>query len=184
MKRPSRLASLLLCFGTTAFAQTPKPAVVTLNFSQAVLATAEAQRDLAALEKKFAPREQQLRRLNDELEADKKQLGDSLTKWSENEKAQRTQALVNKDKQLQRDSEDFKTDSQNESQQVFQRVAQKLFAFLQDYAKQHAYSTVLDRGSEATPIVWYAAPDIDITRQLVAQFDLYAAKALPEAPTK
>jgi outer membrane protein len=92
-------------------------------------------------------------------------------KVSESERGTRVQTLDKKEKQLQRQVEDFKTDSQTESQQVFQRVAQKVFAFLQTYALQHGYSAVIERGSDASPVVWYAANDMDITGQLIKAYD-------------
>ena len=99
----------------------------------------------------------------------------------------RQRSLESKEKQLQRQAEDFKNDSESESQQVFQRVAQKVYAFLQAYAQQHGYSAVIERGSDAAPVVWFAAADMDITDQLVKAYNAQspgsAAKpALPDTP--
>jgi len=108
--------------------------------------------------------------------------------------ATREQALENKEKQLQRQAEDFKNDSQSESQEVFQRVAQKVYAFLQAYSQQHGYSAVIERGSDAAPVVWYTASNMDITEQLVKAYDAQSGssptsgssakpqKSLPDAP--
>ncbi len=68
---------------------------------------------------------------------------------SDPERATRARSLESKEKELQRQAEDFKNDSQSESQQVFQRVAQKVYAFLQTYSQQHGYSAVIERGSDA-----------------------------------
>ena len=175
-----------LCVAVASWGQTATPAIVTVNFNSAVLATAEAQRDLGALQKKFSPREAQLQKLNDEIEASKKQLNDSAAKLTDQEKSTRIQELGNKDKQLQREAEDFKNDSQTESDQVFQRIAQKVYAFLQEYSQQHGYSAVLERGSDSSPIVWYAASNVDITEQIVKGYDLKSgvtASTLPDEPS-
>lgn len=159
--------------------------IVTLSFNNAVLGTAEAQRDLGVLQKKYSPREQQLKKLNDDIEASKKLLGDSTAKLSESERNQRVQDLNSKDKQLQREAEDFKNDSQTDSQQAFQRVAQKMYSFLQEYAQQHGYSAVLERGTDAAPVVWYATNNMDITDQLTKAYDLRpgaSATSLPDKP--
>ena len=142
-----------------------------MSFNNAVLGTAEAQRDLAALQKKYSPREQQLQKLNDDIEASKRLLGDSNAKLSESERNQRVQDLNAKDKQLQREAEDFKNDSQTESQQAFQRVAQKMYTFLQEYAQQHGYAAVLERGTDTSPVVWYASNNMDITDQLTKAYN-------------
>jgi len=159
--------------------QPPPLAIVTINFNNAVLATAEAQRDFAALEKKFAPRQEDIKGLDGEVEALKKQLtaGD---KAGEVEKA-----LNRKEKQLQSEAEDFRTDSQAESQQIFQAVAQKLYTVLQEYAQRQGYAAVIERGSEAAPIVWYAAGSTDITDRIVKSYDAKfnpATSNLPNTP--
>ena len=159
--------------------------IVTLSFNNAVFGTAEAQRDLGALQKKYLPREQQLQKLSDDIEASKRLLGDSSTKLSESERNQRVQDLNVKDKQLQREAEDFKNDSQSESQQAFERVAQKMYAFLQEYSQQHGYSAVIERGTDAAPVVWYASNNVDITDQLTNAYNLRpgaSATSLPDKP--
>jgi outer membrane protein len=196
MKR-SRLIVLSLsvfCVAAISVAQNPvaspsgpaTPTVVTLNFNAAVLATAEAQRDLGALQTKFAPRESQLQKLNDAIEAEKKQLSDAAVNLSDSERTAKGQDLNNKEKQLQREAEDFRNDSQSESQQVFQRIAQKLFALLQEYSQQHGYSAVIERGTDSAPIVWYAASNLDITEQVAKAYDLkfgVASSNLPDKPS-
>ena len=183
----------MLCTATASLAQSPAASpsgpppssIVTVSFNSAVLGTAEAQRDLSTLQKKFSPREQQLQKLNDDIEASKKLLNDGATKLTESEKNQRIQDLNTKDKQLQREAEDFKNDSQSESQQVFQRVAQKVYALLQEYSQQHAYSAVLERGSDASPIVWYAASNVDITDQIIKAYNSKSGisdSTLPDKP--
>jgi outer membrane protein len=159
--------------------------IVTLNFNAAVLGTVEAQRRLGALEKKYSPREQQLQKLNDDIEASKKTLNDNGAKLTEAEKNQRLQELGAKEKQLQREAEDFKNDSQSESQQAFQQVAQKVFSFLQAFSQQHGYGAVLERGTDTAPIVWYAASNVDITDQITKGYDANSglgATSLPDTP--
>lgn len=191
MKR-SGIASLvfgLLC-PCACFAQSSTPPVavpvsstiVTVNFNAAVLATNEAQKDLDALQKKYAPREQRLRKLNEDIETSKKLASDSSIKLNDNERNQRLQELSTKDKQFNREAEDFKNDSQSESQQIFQRVAQKFYAFLQQYAQQHAYRAVLERGTDTSPVVWYAAKDFDITEQVIKSYNTRPDADLPEMP--
>ena len=159
--------------------------IVTLSFNSAVLETAEAKRELGALQAKLAPRQAQLQSLNNEVEALRKQLTDAGDKLSDTERATRERALETKEKELQRQAEDFRNDSQNESQQVFQKVAQKVYAFLQTYSQQHGYSAVIERGSDAAPVVWYAAGNLDITDELIKAYNAQspaAPAALPGVP--
>jgi outer membrane protein len=196
-----RLGTVMLSFGlacamSTARAQSnssvptaPAPStpsnIVVVNFNAAVLATAEAQRSLGALQKRYAPREQELQKLEDDIEATKKSLNDAAAKLTDAERNQKFQDLGTKEKQLQRQAEDFKNDSQAESQQAFQQVAQKVFSFLQEFSQQHGYAAVLERGTETAPVVWYTASNVDITDQLIKTYDAkYGAGAasLPEKP--
>ncbi|WP_446742263.1 OmpH family outer membrane protein [Silvibacterium acidisoli] len=169
--------------GTLAPAQASLVKVATVNFSAAVLATGEARHDLAALQSKYAPREAELQRLNDAVEAQKKQLSAAENQLSDSERNNKAEDLSNKEKQLQREAEDFRNDSQSDSQKVFQRVAQRLYPLLQDYSRQHGYSLVVERGSDANPIVWYADNGIDITELVAKAYDAKFGKtALPDSP--
>ena len=172
-------AAFLLCFislAGPARAQSSAPAIVTVSFTSAVLQTAEAQRDMAALQGKFAPRQAALQALSDEVSRLRTQLAAASGKPDQ---PAREQTLAAKEKQLDRESEDFKTDSQSESQQAFERIAQKVFTFLQSYSRQHGYTLVVERGSDAAPAVWYAADGLDITQQLTQAYN--AQPATPAA---
>ena len=162
--------------------QEQAPKVVTISFNAAVLQTAEARRELAALQTKFAPRETQLKTLSTQIEELRKNLEATSDKLADTERASREEDLSNKQKQLQRGEEDFRADSQSESQQIFQNVAQKVYAFLQTYSQQHGYSMVVERGSDAAPVVWYANGNLDITGDVVKAYDAQAPSALPAAP--
>jgi outer membrane protein len=157
--------------------------IVTLSFNAVVLKTTEAQKELKQLQVKFAPRQAELQSLNADIEEIRKQLNITIDKLSDSERAKREQDLNGKEKQLQRKVEDFKNDSDSESQQVFQRVAQKVYSFLENYSKQRGYSLVVERGTETAPVIWYAADTADITDQVVKAYDASAMnpKQVPPA---
>ena len=160
------------------------PNIVTVSFYAAVLQTAEAQRELTALQTKFAPRQTQLKALSEEIELLRKQLQASADKLSDAENASRQQALSAKEKQLQRQAEDLRNDSDSDSQQIFQTVAQKVYAFLQTYAQQHSYAVVVERGSDAAPVVWYAAANLDITADLIKAYNAQSGSTTPASTSK
>jgi outer membrane protein len=183
----SLLVSWLALVSHAQVASNPPAAqhIVTLSFNSAVLGTTEAQRELGALQAKLAPRQAQLQSLNNEVEVLRKQLTDAGDKLGDTERATRERSLETKEKELQRQAEDFRNDSQNESQQVFQKVAQKVYAFLQTYSQHHGYSAVIERGSDAAPVVWYAAGNLDITDEFIKAYNAQppaAPSALPNAP--
>ena len=176
------LASLV--HGQAPTSQAKSLNIVTISFNSAVLRTAEAKKNLSALQARFAPKQQQMQALNNEVEVLRKQLADTSNNLDESERAARAQALETKEKQLQREAEDFKSDSQSESEQVFQGVAQKVYAFLQTFTQQHGYSAVIERGSDAYPVVWYEATNMDITDELIKAYNAQAegASSAPANP--
>jgi outer membrane protein len=177
-----KISLVLLCVpGMTSVAQvqtSPNQAktqnIATVSFNAAVLQTAEAQKSLSALEARYAPKQKHLQGLNDDVESLRKQLAETNGNLSEAERAIRARSLESKEKELQREAEDFKSDSQSESEQIFRRVAQKVFAFLQTFSQQHGYTAVIERGSDAYPVVWYAASNLDITDELIKAYNAQA----------
>jgi len=189
-----KISLALLCvLGVTSVAQAQaspsqvKPQnIVTVSFNAAVLQTDEAKKSLSALEARYAPKQKQLQTLNDEVESLRKQLAATNSNLSDAERATLSRSLESKEKELQRQAEDFKSDSQSESEQVFQRVAAKVYAFLQTFSQQHGYSAVIERGSDAYPVVWYAANNLDITNELIKAYNAQAegaSSAPANAPT-
>jgi outer membrane protein len=163
--------------------------LATVSFNTVVLQTAEAQKGLGALQTRFAPREDHLKALNSEVEALRKQLA-ANSNLNDAERTTEERSLESKERQLQREADDFKSDSQSESEQIFQRVAQKVYAFLQTYSEQHGYTFVIERGSDTNPVVWYAAAKTDITDEVIKAYNAQtggdapkSGKALPEAPS-
>jgi outer membrane protein len=170
-------AAVLALFSSACFAQaapsSPANGIVTKAFNTAVLQTNEAQRELSSLQAQFAPRQAHLEALNVEIETLQKQAATDPTKVN---------SINAKEKQLQREGEDFRTESQMASEQTFQAVAQKVYAFLQEFSSQHGYTAVIERGSNASPVVWYAAANLDITKTVVDAYNARAATSNTEVP--
>lgn len=170
---------------TPGVAPPEEPRIATLNFNAAVLGTIEAQKSLSTIQKKYAPREEQLEKLNTDIETSKKALSDNSANLTDAARGRQLQDIETKEKQLQREAEDLKGDAQAESQQAFQQVAQKVFSFLELFSKQHQYEAVLERGTDAAPVVWYAPSNVDITDQIIKGYDAKSGvtpNALPETP--
>jgi len=132
MQRSRTLVSLCVLFipAAISFAQSPTssstPVYVTVAFNTAVLQTAEAQRSFGELQAKFAPRQTHLQQLNAQVESLKKQINDNAASLSEADKSAKLRTLDTEQRQLQREADDYKSDTDSASQQAFQSVAQKL----------------------------------------------------------
>jgi outer membrane protein len=161
---------------TTTPAGPAKIAVVA--FQVAVAQTNEGQRSFADLQKKYQPKQTQLKSLNDEVENLTKQLQSSGDKLSEEERAARAKTIDDKKKQLQRDAEDAQNDMQNEMQELYSSLASKVYDVLNDYSKQHGYTLVLDVAQQQSPVL-YATESTNITKAII---DAYNVKSGVPAP--
>jgi outer membrane protein len=187
-------AALLSCLGLSAAAQPQAstaagdpatvdgpPKIAIVAFQAAVAATNEFQRNFADLQKKYEPKRQELKTLSDQIESLKKQLqtqGDAL---SDQERENRTRTINDKEKQLQRSTEDATNDFQQEMQDTFTGVASKVGEVLVAYAQQHGFTLVLDGGDQQTQTVLYHSPATDITKAVI---DAYNLKSGVPAPTQ
>jgi outer membrane protein len=164
---------------TAAAAITPRIAVVA--FQVAVSQTNEFQRDFADLQKKYDPKRQQLKALNDEVENLTKQLQTQGDKLSDAERASRAKTLDDKKKQLQRDGEDASNDFQGEMQEMYNGLASKVYDVLSTYAQQKGYTLVLDVAQQQTPVL-YAVDSTNITKPIIDAYNVKSGVPAPPAP--
>jgi len=164
---------------TAAAVTTPRIAVVA--FQVAVSQTNEFQRDFADLQKKYDPKRQQLKALNDEVENLTKQLQTQGDKLSDAERASRAKTLDDKKKQLQRDGEDASNDFQGEMQEMYNGLASKVYDVLSTYAQQKGYTLVLDVAQQQTPVL-YAVDSTNITKPIIDAYNVKSGVPAPPTP--
>lgn len=155
--------------------------VAVITFQQAVTQTNEFQRNYADLQTKFNPKREQLKSLNDEIESLKKQLQTQGGTLNDTERASRARNIDDKQKQLQRSAEDDQNDFKQAMQDTFNGVASKVGDVLISYAQRHGYSLVLDGGQEQTPVVLFASPSTDITKEIIEAYNLKSGVPAPPA---
>jgi outer membrane protein len=156
--------------------------IAIIAFQPAVAKTNEGQRAFADLQKKYQPKQAQLKALNDEIENLTKQLQTQGATLSETERAARTKTIDDKKKQLERDAEDAQNDFQNEMQELYGSLAQKVYDVLNDYAKQHGYTVVLDIAQQQSPVL-YATESSNITQAVIDAYNTKSGVPAPPAPT-
>jgi len=198
MKRSlALLFSLALGLALSASAQTAAPAagtdkIAVIAFQVAVAQTNEGQRNFTDLQKKYDPKRTQLKNLSDEIEGLQKQLQAQGDKLSDSERASRAKAIDDKNKQLKRSAEDAQNDMNSELQELYNRLAAKVYEVLASYAQQQGYTVVLDVGQQQTPVL-YASETTNITKAVIEAYNAKSgvpattpaaapAKAAPKAP--
>ena len=189
MKRSIALAVTLASgFVLSAAAQTlPAPAapagpvkIAVIAFQVAVAQTNEGQRNFADLQKKYEPKETQLKTLNDEIESLKKQLQAQGDKLSDAERASRAKTIDDKEKQLQRQAEDAQNDFQSEMQELYNGLASKVYDVLATYAQQQGFTLVLDVAQQQNPVL-YANESTNITKQIIDAYNVKSGVPAPPA---
>jgi outer membrane protein len=154
--------------------------IAVIAFQAAVTQTNEFQRNFANLQKKFEPKRDELKALNDQIETLQKQLQTQGATLNDAERESRAKTIAEKQKQLQRTQEDDQNDFQQAMQATFNGVAQKVGEVLIAYSQQHGFTLVLDGGDQQTQMVLYHNPATDISQ---AVLDAYNLKSGVPAPT-
>jgi len=195
MKRSIALAfTLALSLALSAAAQTAPAAapagptkVAVIAFQATVGQTNEFQRDFADLQKKYEPKRAQLKTQADEIEGLEKQLQAQGATLSEADRATKAKTIDDKKKQAQRFAEDAQNDLTQEMNEVYNKVATKVFDVLNEYSKQQGYTLVVDGSAsqQQAPVVLYASPSTDISKAIVDAYNLKSGVPAPppQAPS-
>jgi outer membrane protein len=168
-----------------AGAAAPAPAgptkVAVIEFQAAVSSTNEFQRDFADLQKKYEPKRNQLKTMADEIDNLQKQLQAQNATLSEAARATQAKTIDDKKKQAQRFAEDAQNDLTQEMNEVYNKVASKVYDVLATYAKDQGFSMVIDasESQQQSPIVLYHVENSDISKAVV---DAYNVKSGVPAP--
>ena len=154
--------------------------VGTINIEGAIFGSNEGRRDLEALQKKFEPKQAELKSQNDELEALKKQLTTTGDKLNEDAAAALKKQIETKQKLFDRSVQDAQEDFGNQNQEIAGRILQKLAPMIVSYAQDNAFGLIIDTSKPwpQSPVVWASDP-VDITKAVV---DIYNAKSGVPAP--
>ena len=155
----------------TAAAVPASAKIAIINFQQAVAATNEGQRNFAQLRVKFEPKQAQLKAQSDEIDSLKKQLQDAGANLSEPERDSRLRVIDEKTKSLQRSAEDAQNEASGAMNDMYQALAQKVYAVLDAYSNQNKFTVVLDTSAQQTPVLW-ANGSTDITKQIVEAYNV------------
>ncbi len=152
-----------------------------INVEGAVFGSNEGRRDLEALQKKFEPKQSELKGQNDELEGLKKQLTTQQDKLNEEALATLKKQIETKQKAFDRSVQDAQEDFSNQQQEIFSRILQKVAPVVVKYSQENGFGMIIDT-SKAWPQgpVLIAGDGLDITKAVV---DIYNTQSGVAAPT-
>jgi outer membrane protein len=154
-----------------------------INIEGAVFGSNEGQRDMMALQKKYEPKQSELKQQNDELEGLKKQLSTQEGKLSEDAESNLKKQIEGKQKSFDRSVQDAQEEVQSQQQEIFSRILQKVAPVVIKYAQENGYGMIIDTSKQwpQGPVL-LAGSNVDITQAVVDLYNTQSGVPAPAAP--
>lgn len=174
--------------GSTAPATTPVPTgpgkVGTINIQDAIFASNEGRRDMESLQKKYEPKQAELKNQNDELESLKKQLSTQQDKLNEEALANLKKQIDGKQKTFDRAMQDAQEEVGNQQQEIASRILSKMAPLIVKYSQDNGYTLIIDTSKPwpQSPVLWWNPDAVDITKNVVESYNVQSGVAAPAAP--
>ena len=169
MKSNSILPAMLLAAAAVAPAQTPTKVAI-INLQNAILSTKDGQKASAEMAAKFNPKKSELDKRQAEVQGLQDQLRKGQATMSEDAKQKLMRDIDSNSTRLKRDTEDAQAELDEETGKVYQELGNKMTDVVIKYATQNGYAMVVDVSNQQSPVFW-AAPEIDITNEIVKLYD-------------
>ena len=173
----SRIAGLRL-FGLTsalflmAGLSPAQTKVAVINMQRAVLESDEIKKASDAMESKFKPRQQEIEKLQRDLQNIQQQLQAGAGKLTQQAEADLTAQGQKKQRDLQRLSEDLQADVDRDRNDVLGKSTQKMQEVVKKLAEEKGYDVVVDVSNTV-----YFKPALEITAEALAAYNkAYPAK--------
>src|ERR1700751_1960905 len=174
--------------GSAAPATTPVPTgpgkVGTINIQDAIFASNEGRRDMEGLQKKYEPKQAELKNQNDELESLKKQLSTQQDKLNEDALANLKKQIDGKQKTFDRAVQDAQEEVGNQQQEIASRILSKMAPLIVKYSQDNGYTLIIDTSKPwpQSPVLWWNPDAVDITKNVVEAYNTQWGVAAPAAP--
>jgi outer membrane protein len=165
---------LFLAFMALPMAAHAQGKIGVINLSATIGSTAEGKKAIADLEKKFAPRKQELQRLQQEIQDDQAKLTKQAPMLSDDEQRRLSRELEDKQRLFKRSADDAQSDYNADTEDSVRRIGQKMVHVISDYATQNGFVLVIE-GSQIP--IYYTSKETDISAEIAKRYD--AAYPLP-----
>jgi outer membrane protein len=172
-------AAFSLLAALTASAQTQKIAVI--DMQSALISTKDGQKAVNDLRTKYGPKDAELQKRQQELQAKQDQYRKTQNTMSDAAKASAERDMEKLSAALQRDADDAKQDMDADQQRVLQELGAKMMQVVNKYAADNQYALVFDVSGQPNNIL-FASTGTDVTRQVIELYDKAAPSAPPAAP--
>jgi outer membrane protein len=165
--RTGLLCLAFACFPAFAPAQSK---IAVIDFQKAIQETDEAKKELAALSAKYKGRQDDLAKLQADMQSIEQQLNSG--KLNQQAAADLQIQGQRKEREAQHISEDLQADSQRDSQEIGGRLAQKMKTVVTKLCEEKGLDVLVD----VAPTLYFK-PALDVTADAVAAYNkAYPAK--------
>src|SRR5262249_52959190 len=139
--------------------------VGTINITEAIFGSNEGRRDMEGLQKKFEPKQNELKQQNDELDGLKKQMTTQQDKLNDDAKENLRKQIESKQKLFDRSVQDAQEDFRNQQQEIMSKVLKSMAPMIVKYAQESGLGMIVDTSTQwpQSPILW-AGENVDITK--------------------
>src|SRR4051794_27764954 len=156
---------------------TPPPTtgkVGTINIQDAIFGSNEGRRDMEVLQKKYEPKQSELKNQNDELEGLKKQLSTQGEKLNEDALTGLKKQIDSKQKSFDRSVQDAQEEIGNQQQDIASRILSKMAPLVVKYAQENGYTLIVDTSKPwpQSPVLWWNSDAVDITKNVVDAYNV------------
>src|SRR5262245_60285423 len=157
--------------------------IAVIDIQTAIIATNEGQRDFNALNTKFDPKRNELQGANKEIEDLRKQLQAQDGKLNDDARGALVKSIEQKQKVLQRNSEDAQNEYQQQQNEIVQRILTKMAPVVRKYATENGVSLLIDTSNPwpQGPVLW-ARESVDITKPVVEAYNAQSGVPAPAKP--
>jgi outer membrane protein len=159
------------------WAQAPQKIAV-IDMTSALVSTKDGQKAVAELQAKYRPKDQEMQKRAQALQAKQDQYRKAANTLSNEAKASAEREIELLNRNLQRDTADAKQEMDEDQQRILQDLGSKVLQVLNKYAADNQISVVFDVSGDPNNIR-FASSAVDITREIIALYD----KAAPVTPT-
>ena len=174
------LPALGLGLVLSAPAQSPGKVGV-INIQGAIISTKDGQKAAGEIQSRFNPKKVELDKRQGEIGQLQDQLNRGRNTLSEEAQQKLVREIDQKTKSLNRDTEDARSELDQEQQKLMGALFSRIQVVLDKYAKDNGYTLILDISSPQTPVM-FASNTIDVTREIIELYDKNAPAATSAAP--
>jgi outer membrane protein len=149
-----------------------------INIQRAIIESNEGKEAAQKLQTQFAPKRQELDKLQADIDKLQKQYRDQEKTLSDEARTSLSRQIDAKTKEYNRARDDADSDYQQAEGQVVSELGQKVFKVLEEYAQKNGYQLVLDYSSQQSPVI-YASNVIDVTDEIIKLYNASIPAAAP-----